>query len=704
MSNALLFAALSVQTASLPATGAATLTVTPISDAQAPAQTPVKTPADAPGNAPLQTSQSDGDLQFLPAFFADARPVTALDMVRRVPGFVIEGTSMVRGFSNAGGNVIIDGARPSTKNLYLEDLLKAIPADQVAMIELIRTPRAGLDQQGTQMLVNVIRTKTGSAATSVTLANYAYTQRAGLPSVRVETNRRTDKGGWDAMLYIARNQDEGGKGRRYTTDGAGGLIDDAAITVDAPLHGLESRLSGDRALFAGTLRGNLSYTYQDYSMREDAQHENGLWAGTLSRVDDGIITQNAEASAEWSGPLLPGTQAKFMALGTRKTLTLDSASEASSGATLYEGHSRADERILSASLSGSLPQGRNWELTSEFAYNTLASRSAFSMDGTPIDIANANIELSELRGEFGAQLSTPLAKSITAELDLKGEISQIRHWDRDTGDRRSNNFRYFKPKLQLRWDIAANHQLKLRAEREIGQLDFTDFASSASLVDGTVQAGNADLRPQTAWIFDAGIESRLVADAVISFGYRRHEIDNVLDQIVIGESNAPGNIGAGSIDAIITQLTLPLAPLGITGGRIVFSGEWRDSKVQDPLDGSLRAISGLAPFEGSIIATLDRPELNSTFGIDVYFGQTYRYLRSNEYRETSAQPYVTAKWTYTLSPSTTLDFALQNILGRKQRREVITYQSLRNEDEVQATENRWFKSTRGIFASIRKTI
>lgn len=56
-------------------------------------------------------------LVFDPAFFADSRPDTALDMIARLPGFGLDtGDSDRRGLAGTAGNVLIDGVRPSTKS------------------------------------------------------------------------------------------------------------------------------------------------------------------------------------------------------------------------------------------------------------------------------------------------------------------------------------------------------------------------------------------------------------------------------------------------------------------------------------------------------------------------------------------------------------------------------------------------------------
>ena len=62
--------------------------------------------------APVADLDRQGVLVFEPAFFADARPDTALDMIARLPGFNLDrGNSDTRGLAGTAGNVLIDGAR-----------------------------------------------------------------------------------------------------------------------------------------------------------------------------------------------------------------------------------------------------------------------------------------------------------------------------------------------------------------------------------------------------------------------------------------------------------------------------------------------------------------------------------------------------------------------------------------------------------------
>ncbi|HEY7800850.1 MAG TPA: TonB-dependent receptor, partial [Hyphomonadaceae bacterium] len=108
------------------------------------AQVPAAQPAD------------QGRQAFEPAFFARFSPVTALDMVRQLPGFTIDEGEELRGFGATAGNVLIGGQRPTTKT-SLSDELGRIAARDVLRIELIRASAAGeIDVRGYTELANVV--------------------------------------------------------------------------------------------------------------------------------------------------------------------------------------------------------------------------------------------------------------------------------------------------------------------------------------------------------------------------------------------------------------------------------------------------------------------------------------------------------------------------------------------------------------------
>src|SRR5688572_32043796 len=92
------------------------------------------------GTAHAATDEPPGaPLHYEAAYFSQFAPRTALDMLRRVPGFTLRTLDPERrGFAGAVGNVLIDGEQPSAKSQLLEDILQRIPASQVVRVEVWR--------------------------------------------------------------------------------------------------------------------------------------------------------------------------------------------------------------------------------------------------------------------------------------------------------------------------------------------------------------------------------------------------------------------------------------------------------------------------------------------------------------------------------------------------------------------------------------
>nr|WP_256731249.1 TonB-dependent receptor [Sphingomonas sp. dw_22] len=424
-------------------------------------------------------------------------------------------------------------------------------------------------------------------------------------------------------------------------------------------------------------------------------------AGTTAHIDDRNLTTSGEVGVEWTHLLAPSLTAKLLALGMRKHIVTRSGSDEGGGASDYRGDSLADERIVRAAFDRPSARGLGWEAGAEFADNALGSRSRLNLDGTAFPLPGADVKVSERRVDLFGRLKGAPAAGLLAEATLRGETSTLRQLDRETGREYARDFGFLKPKLTLQWDAGRHGQLRLRVEREVGQLDFSDFASSASLIEGTIDAGNAALRPQTEWTFEAAWERRFGTDGSVTLTGRHQWIDNVLDRMPVGDLDAPGNIGRGTIGAAAVRISWPLDRLGLAGARVNFDGERRWSSVRDPMTGEQRAISGSSPFSGTLHATLDRPRLKSSWALDVYFSETATYRRIDEIRATRDQPYASLKWIYRPTTRLTVETTVENLLSRKRERERTLHDGRRDTGTILYDEQRVYRSRSGLFLSFR---
>jgi hypothetical protein len=161
------------------------------------------------------------------------------------------------------------------------------------------------------------------------------------------------------------------------------------------------------------------------------------------------------------------------------------------------------------------------------------------------------------------------------------EISRITQ-SGDTDLERS--FFYPKPRVLVTWNPSGVDQLRMRVEREVGQLDFGDFIASADLTAGSQDGADANLEPQRSWVGEVAWERRFWGAGSISATLTHSEISDVVDYKPLpAGGDAPSNIGDGRSDQFVIALTLPTQKLGVSGGQVKARLSWFDSEVTDPV-------------------------------------------------------------------------------------------------------------------------
>ena len=141
-------------------------------------------PADAPAAA-------TGVVSYPASFYAPGQPSSAREMIERTPGFVLDRGQGVRGFAGGGGNVLIDGERPTSKSAPLDSILQRISAETVERIDVIRGGAPGIDMQGQGVVANVIRRSGAASSQAFQLFGKAYADGFVGGFVRAEANWRS---------------------------------------------------------------------------------------------------------------------------------------------------------------------------------------------------------------------------------------------------------------------------------------------------------------------------------------------------------------------------------------------------------------------------------------------------------------------------------------------------------------------------------
>ena len=638
---------------------------------------------------------------FEPDYFAGAQPVSALDIVKLVPGFRLEeGDSELRGYSGAGGNVLVDGQRPTSKEDTLEDVLKRIPAGSVERIELIRSG-AGYDMQGYTLLANVVRSHTQSLSGRIegTYANY----RHGYDAPRLAGELRHVAGGHilDLSGAIYRDiDDEHGFGsrNRYAEDGTpvrlGVYGQPEGDNIREVLGSYQLPLAG------GTVRVNGLYKMKKMfaNIGEEVIFPTPYDASGTERVN----TESTEIGFRYDRAV--GTRSQIELLALRRTTGIDGTDKsfAPGGDDVTRENSDASETILrgvlrrkagNVSLEGGI----------EGALNILDSHSALEEDGVDIPLPAANVRIEEKRAEAFFTAAWHLSSALTVEAGSRYETSTLTQ-SGDSALRKSLSF--IKPRLLVRWAPSPHDEIRALFERSVGQLDFADFVSSASLTGGTVTAGNKDLEPDSLWRTELAWERRIGKGSVVVTA--RHEaISDVVDRIPVftdeGVYDAVGNIGSGRRQEVQFDFNLPFDPLGLAGVTLQGSGLWRHSRVTDPVTGERRRISEDLPIEAKVSLTHDIARWHTRWGINYVHAEKETTFKIDEVEIDRVPDRVDAFIEYKPDAAWTLRAFAKNLTNSPVIRTRSLYTGLRGLSPIRHIERRELNSGPYVGFTIQRT-
>jgi len=590
--------------------------------AQAPAE-PVRAPqaAQAPlptgptTEKPLVDTAQQGVLVFTPDFFADQRPVTALDMVARVPGFSITDGDGSRGFEGSVGNILINGARPASKNDTGSAVLSRTVVANVERIELIRGGAPGIDMQGFAVVVNVITKRESSRQSIVSVGATFFEGARDLYSGQWQFTAREGDTTWGFSLSDGVGMsDSTGSGPFIRTDAAGNVIRREQFENTA--YGGGNSLRGNFAtpLWGGKIDLTARYGVNDF-------HQDTLITapGVLreNRFDD--EGTGGEFGVVYTRPVREGLLSESRFIHTFGSGDSVSTNAATLGTTVspeqrFESVGDSSETILRSLLRWERSSAITLEGGAEVAYNMLDTSQSFTVGGTSVPLPSASVKVEETRGEAFGKGTWRVRPNLTLEGGLRLEASTISQ----SGDAdQEKSFYYAKPRLQATWTPMPQNQLRARFELEVGQLDFGQFAASADLVDDSVFGGNVNLEPEQRWISEITYERRFLDDGIVSIGFRHDEIENVIDRIPLSDGlSAIGNIGRGTLDQLAVNVVVPMGWAGFSGGRITARNTWNHTEVTDPTTGERRPISFVRPSQANIGIAQDITSWKTNWGLN----------------------------------------------------------------------------------------
>jgi outer membrane receptor protein involved in Fe transport len=271
---------------------------------------------------------------------------------------------------------------------------------------------------------------------------------------------------------------------------------------------------------------------------------------------------------------------------------------------------------------------------------------------------------------------------------------------------------FLKPRINVSWSPEEGHQVGLRLERTVDQLDFGSFASQAAFEQQIFGVGNADAEPEKNWVLKARYERQAGGQNSFVISYTHTEIDDVLGRAVIVIPPSPPdpeleleitrNTGQATRDELEIKGALELDGLGLTGGIFNVGANVRDSAVVDPVTGEARTISGISAWSWSM--SLQQTLNNGDFrwGVFLQDDSDTKSWTPRLYSEQHFGTFLGANVTWKLPEAWTVSTGVNNLISEDAETASVFYTARRSVGVPQYYASTISDSRRSVFLQVRK--
>ena len=621
---------------------------------------------------------TNGAQRYGPGDFASFSPRTALDMVEKVPGFlIVTGTNGgERGLGAATQNVLINGERIANKSTDARSALQRIAATQVAYVDIV--DGASLNVPGlTGQVANVVLVAGAAQAGFTTTIRWQPEWRPRLDDnwLNGEVSTTGKIGGTNVTLSLkneANRQGHWGPEQRFDGNGDLSFVRDEFghnggdrprlstalarttangnkwnLNLGGQLQKLNANVRGTSVQpVAGPVREVFRFIEDEYNFDIGGDYELGLGVGRLKLI--GLYRFEHSPTAE--------TFIVERAVGGRRGERFKQTADES-------------ESILRSEYGWRTAGGTDWQVALEGAYNTLDVDAEFATlqpDGSflPVIFGGETTKVEEKRGEASLTWGRALASNLTAQINLGAEYSEL-----SSSGPGGLTRRFIRPKgkLALAWKVGPRTTINYQLQRRVDQLNFFDFASSVDVATGQGNGGNGLLVPpvlnrtELEMVQDMGAWGN--ASVALAYAYAQDLVDQIpLSPTTEGRGNLPG----AHLYRISSKATLLLDRLGWKGARINSDLTWRRNRVRDPLTGQWRDQSDGQKYLVDVSLRHDIPGSQLAWGagyFDEHFSPNVRLdAIEDEYNDGA---FVTAFVEHKNVAGFTVKLSYRNLAGQK---------------------------------------
>jgi outer membrane receptor for ferrienterochelin and colicin len=591
---------------------------------------------------------ADSTVVYKAEFFAQYSPVTANDMLERIPGLDLSDSGSAaesdRGLGT-GGNLLINGQRIAGKDNAAQDQLNRIPANEVERIEIIRDTSGELNVRGSSEVINIVLTAAQSrSSTTVTLVNrlnHDDTFETG-----GSVGWANQSGDFQALVNLElRPNFENREYRevRLDPDGEqfGTLFETNIRNQDVLTFSTNMGYNSD----PHRMQLNLLASESDYPRPIRRDFVDFTDVGEINSVEEELVEneqRNWEVGGDYEFSFGNGSRLSLLLVANseirdfvRERFEADPATEPLNKDLFIDSKQERTEFIVQGNYNLPLTSDQSLRVGLERADTQLDSSLLIgSASGSeppseeygglpPLpSVSNLGTRVEEIRYEGFLFHNWTLSDRSSLESSLVYETSEISQ----TGVvNKVRDFQYWRPSMDYRYNITENFQIRATVQRQVEQLPFALFAATTNEEDRDrdVLAGNPEIEPQTSWNYDVEVEYRLPDDAgVFSSKISYADIDNYIGRInATTDPNEPlsatGNVGPAKSWGWSNRASLRLNKLKLPDAVVTARLELFDSEITDPFLGTRQRIKERG--SASLEFRHDVTEYGFSYGFEYFY-------------------------------------------------------------------------------------
>ncbi len=689
----------------------------------------------------------DSTVVYPASYFAEFSPVTAQDMLDRIPGVgsATGGGGNFGGSRQGGGNggrglgsgsggsqIIINGKRTAGKNNQTSGQMDRITAEQVDYIEIIRGTSGELDVRGSSQVVNVVLFEELSSNSLSFEANMdRYLDHNTAPGGSLAYSGQS--GG---LNYVLSGTAEPRYDHRVSKETS--MLGDFSLNDEVREERIREQDSYDLSVnldyeinIKSSARLNALYSQNDNPtdvIRYTSNLRVNPSSTAIEREEIPGDRDNWEIGGDYEYVTDSGSRFKFLFINNRNDSAstrerFDVFADGSESKNLFlDLASTTAERIVRASFTMDFLEGQDIEFGAERAQTTLDSSLALGLPGStgtpsadfgglvPQDISNANSTVEEIRLEPFIIHNWNINSRTSLESTLLYELSEISQ----TGDvNRKRDFDFIKPKVDLRYNLTPQLQLRGSIEKVVQQLRFSDFVAvnDSQDNDSLTLSGNENLRQEWFWKYDINAEYRLPNDiGVLDANIFYHRHTDVISRIDVSPSeddlqSANGNIGEGDMYGITLNASIRMRMFNMPNLLVTSMLNVRDSNITDPFLGIERRFSRYGRGRLNLGFRHDVPKWNMNYGLEWSnrFDSNEKVYDIDDIADYIGQPNTTAFVQFVDSRGITYRFDARNATSNLQCRERQRYIGRINTGILEEIEDQCATSGRVVSLKINGT-